>query len=81
MRSNDLEKEKDMKEQALAKLTTREREIRKRIEDALDPQSRPHVEHASPLKAADRANGATNTIIHINGDLKKANTKKRKVQN
>ncbi|KAF9531961.1 hypothetical protein CPB83DRAFT_848107 [Crepidotus variabilis] len=38
IRYKEVSKEKEMKEEALAKLTTREREIRKRIEDLLDPQ-------------------------------------------
>lgn len=40
VRYKDVCKEKEKKEEALAKLTTREREIRKRIEDMLDPQNR-----------------------------------------
>lgn len=39
VRYKDVCKEKEKKEEALAKLTTREREIRKRIEDMLDPQN------------------------------------------
>ncbi|KAF8912703.1 hypothetical protein CPB84DRAFT_1841149 [Gymnopilus junonius] len=39
VRLKDVAKEKEKKEEALAKLTTREREIRKRIEDMLDPQN------------------------------------------
>jgi COMPASS component SPP1 len=40
VRYKDICKEREKKEEALAKLTTREREIRKRIEDMLDPQNR-----------------------------------------
>ena len=40
VRYKDVCKEREKKEEALAKLTTREREIRKRIEDMLDPQNR-----------------------------------------
>ncbi|KAF5311748.1 hypothetical protein D9619_003221 [Psilocybe cf. subviscida] len=38
VRYKDIAKEKEKNEDALSKLTTREREIRKRIEDMLDPQ-------------------------------------------
>ncbi|EJD03931.1 uncharacterized protein FOMMEDRAFT_121290 [Fomitiporia mediterranea MF3/22] len=41
VRAADIEKERFTKERALADLTTREREIRSRIEDILHPQSRP----------------------------------------
>lgn len=37
IRYKDVRKEKEMKEEALAKLTTREREIRKHMEEMLDP--------------------------------------------
>ncbi|KAK2461885.1 hypothetical protein APHAL10511_006348 [Amanita phalloides] len=37
IRSKDISREKEQKEEALAKLTTRERELRKRIEDIVDP--------------------------------------------
>jgi len=40
VRYKDVSKEKEKKEEALTKLTTREREIRKRIEDMLDPQDK-----------------------------------------
>jgi len=40
VRYKDVCKEREKKEEALAKLTTKEREIRKRIEDMLDPQNR-----------------------------------------
>jgi COMPASS component SPP1 len=38
VRYKDIAKEKEKNDEALSKLTTREREIRKRIEDMLDPQ-------------------------------------------
>ncbi|KAL5534210.1 hypothetical protein ACEPAG_672 [Sanghuangporus baumii] len=41
VRAADMELERTTKEDALADLTTREREIRSRIEDILHPQSRP----------------------------------------
>jgi COMPASS component SPP1 len=40
VRYKDVSKEKEKKEEALMKLTTRERELRKRIEDMLDPQDK-----------------------------------------
>lgn len=40
VRYKDVSKEKEKKEEALVKLTTREREIRRRIEDMLDPQDK-----------------------------------------
>lgn len=40
MRQKDICQEKEKKEEALSSLTTREREIRKRIEDIIDPQGR-----------------------------------------
>jgi COMPASS component SPP1 len=56
VRYKDVCKEREKKEEALAKLTTRERELRKRIEDMLDPQnqasgettSRSTVKNANP---------------------------------
>ena len=47
VRYKDVCKEREKKEEALAKLTTREREIRKRIEDMLDPQNRVSSETTS----------------------------------
>ncbi|KAI0051689.1 hypothetical protein FA95DRAFT_193514 [Auriscalpium vulgare] len=40
LRIAEVQFEKEMKDQALEKLTTREREIRKRVEDIVDPQAR-----------------------------------------
>ena len=47
VRYKDVCKEREKKEEALAKLTTREREIRKRIEDMLDPQNQASGETTS----------------------------------
>jgi len=47
VRYKDVCKEREKKEEALAKLTTREREIRKRIEDMTDPQNRASGETTS----------------------------------
>jgi COMPASS component SPP1 len=79
LRSAEVLFEKEMKDRALSKLTTKEREIRKRIEDYLDPQSR-HVNDSppkSPLKSSNAKpiiNGHTKT--KMNGEAKKG--KKRK---
>jgi len=58
-----------MKEAVLQKLTTREREIRKRIEDLLDPQAR-SMPSSMPLKSA---NGKSQINGHAkassNGDV------------
>jgi COMPASS component SPP1 len=80
LRSAEVLFEKDMKETALSKLTTREREVRKRIEDILDPQSSRSANEASakaPLKSLNTkpsANGHTKP--KVNGEVKKG--KKRK---
>ncbi|KAF9569613.1 hypothetical protein CPC08DRAFT_652413 [Agrocybe pediades] len=72
VRLKDVCKEKEKKEEALEKLTTREREIRKNIEDMLDPQG------------IDKKNAANTTTTTSNkktkdttsgGPLKAANTK------
>ena len=66
MRLAEVGLEKRIKEQALSKLTTREREIRKRIEDILEPHTRTAAQKETaamngPLKAsnAKQANGRT----------------------
>ncbi|KAJ3511298.1 hypothetical protein NLJ89_g4178 [Agrocybe chaxingu] len=64
VRHKDVCKEKEKKEEALAKLTTREREIRKRIEDMLDPQSKSTSTSTTTTKEATS-----------NAPLKSANTK------
>jgi len=62
----------------LLKFTTREREIRKRIEDLLDPQAR-DAPPSSPQKVANsgkpQVNGHTKTIS--NGNVVKKGKKKR----
>ena len=60
IRAKDISKEKEQKEEALAKLTTRERELRKRIEDLVDPHG-PDVKDTprkKPLKLSN-SNGHT----------------------
>lgn len=56
VRLKDVCKEKEKAEEVLAKLTTRERELRKRIEDILDPQT--------TSNPANGANGAADTAVH-----------------
>ncbi|KDR85033.1 hypothetical protein GALMADRAFT_107659, partial [Galerina marginata CBS 339.88] len=51
VRYKDVCKEKEKKEEALAKLTTREREIRKRIEDMLEPQNGTNLTSSPTTKA------------------------------
>jgi COMPASS component SPP1 len=70
-----------MKEAVLQNLTTREREIRKRIEDLLDPQARSmHSSTATPLKSANgsktQVNGHAKT--GSNGDVVGGGGKKGK---
>ena len=68
--------EKEKKEEALYRLTTREREIRKRIEDIVEPYNRSRCldPGATPLKSSKLVNG--NAKGKTNGDSKKG--KKRK---
>ncbi|KAJ7801794.1 hypothetical protein B0H14DRAFT_2386105, partial [Mycena olivaceomarginata] len=72
IRANDISKEKEKKEEALFRQTTREREIRKRIEDIFEPFNRSCVDPtAAPLKASKVVNDNA-----LDGDRKKG--KKRK---
>ncbi|KAJ7225474.1 hypothetical protein GGX14DRAFT_639073 [Mycena pura] len=76
IRAHDIAKEKEMKEEALFRLTTKEREIRKRIEDIVEPFNRSCIDPstAAPLKPSKLVNG--NAKGKTNGDSKKG--KKRK---
>ena len=62
LRAAEVSFEKEMKEAVLLKLTTREREIRKRIEDLLDPQART-MPSSTPVKP-------TNGKLQVNGRAK-----------
>lgn len=64
MRRKDIDMEKELKEEALHKLTTKERELRKHIEDLI-------ASHAKSTKVQ-QLNGR-----QLNGEAKKG--KKRKV--
>lgn len=80
VRHKDVCKEKERKEEALLKLTTREREIRKRIEDIVDPHGHNCNEPSSkaPLKSHNVKLSNGHAKGKMNGDaLKKG--KKRKV--
>jgi len=76
IRARDVAKEKEKKEEALFRLTTREREIRKRIDDLVEPFNRSCIDPstATPLKSSKLVNG--NAKGKSNGDNKKG--KKRK---
>jgi len=74
LRAAEVSFEKEMKEAVLQKLTTREREIRKRIEDLLDPQAR-SMPSSSPTNIKLQVNGYTKTIL--NGDVGRKGKKKR----
>jgi COMPASS component SPP1 len=83
LRSVEVLLEKEMKEKALSKLTTREREIRKRIEDTIDPQSSRGTNESSaktPLKSSNvkpSANGHSKP--KLNGEMKKGKKRKASV--
>jgi len=77
LRAAEISFEKEMKESVLLKLTTREREIRKRIEDILDSQAR-SLPPSSPLKLPNgklQANGHAKSNSH--GDVIRKGKKKR----
>ncbi|KAJ7783847.1 hypothetical protein DFH07DRAFT_207283 [Mycena maculata] len=76
IRERDIAKEREKKEEALFRLTTRERELRKRIEDIVEPFNRSCIDPSStaPLKSSKLVNG--NPKGKANGDNKKG--KKRK---
>jgi len=77
VRYKDVCKEKEKKEEALAKLTVRERELRKRIEDMLEPQDTTTTT-TSATKPKDTANHAplkSSNAKQVNGHPKsKAST-------
>ncbi|KAF7347794.1 hypothetical protein MVEN_01536900 [Mycena venus] len=78
IRGKDIAKEREKKEEALYRLTTREREIRKRIEDIVEPYNRSRCLDpgaAAPLKSSKLVNGNAKGKT-TNGDSKKG--KKRK---
>jgi COMPASS component SPP1 len=78
VRQKDVCQEKEKKEDALSKLTTREREIRKRIEDIVDPQERNCADSdkaAAKLPSAKQTNGSNRGKTHVDTSKK---GKKRK---
>jgi len=77
LRAAEISFEKETKEAALQKLTTREREIRKRIEDILDPQAR-NAPSSAPSKSTSsktQVNGHAKTSS--NGNVAKKGKKKK----
>ncbi|KAF9456367.1 hypothetical protein BDZ94DRAFT_1177874, partial [Collybia nuda] len=79
VRHRDVCKEKEKKEDALLNLTTREREIRKRIEDIIDPHAHNcnDIVPKSPLKASNTklTNGHAKGKMH--GDFTKKGKKRK----
>ncbi|KAG6845810.1 hypothetical protein H0H87_003864 [Tephrocybe sp. NHM501043] len=80
VRVKDVSKEKEKKNDALSNLTTREREIRKRIEDILDPHGHNcnDASGKSPPKASNAKLSNGHTKGKINGDMTTKKGKKRK---
>ena len=76
LRAAEVEFEKEMKDTVLLKLTTKEREIRKRIEDILEPHGRTPPP-STPFKAV---NGKQAPNGHNkgrpNGDVQKGKKKR-----
>ncbi len=73
----EVEFDKDIKDQALQKLTKLEREIRKRVEDILDPQvhlGNGKIEPSSPLSRP-TVNGQSKH--KPSGDIRKKGKKKK----
>ncbi|KAA1468206.1 hypothetical protein DENSPDRAFT_770501 [Dentipellis sp. KUC8613] len=83
LRLAEVQFEKEMKEQALLKLTTRERKIRTRIEDILDPHARVSATcnsvHTTPQKATTlpSTNGQPKPKAPVHADSSKKGKKKR----
>lgn len=76
LRAAEVEFEKEMKEAVLLKLTTKEREIRKRIEDILEPQGRTPPP-STPLKAANGKQALNgHNKARPNGEVKKGKKKR-----
>ncbi|KAG6878408.1 hypothetical protein C0993_007590 [Termitomyces sp. T159_Od127] len=80
VRVKDVCKEKEKKNDALYNLTTREREIRKRIEDLLEPHGRDcnDASGKSPLTVSNTKLPNGHTKGKINGDTTTKKGKKRK---
>ncbi|KII93512.1 hypothetical protein PLICRDRAFT_394830 [Plicaturopsis crispa FD-325 SS-3] len=74
LRAAEVAFERETKESAVGKLTTQERELRRRIEDIITPQARPAVPLKMPLTSAHSTNGHAN--VHVEEAAKKG--KKRK---
>ncbi|KIK71042.1 hypothetical protein GYMLUDRAFT_33157 [Collybiopsis luxurians FD-317 M1] len=81
LRAKDVDKEKEKKEEAIFKLTSREREIRKRI-DRIEEQEAGPLFSMAPRKGVQKGSGKLSnghpTKNKVNGDISKKG-KKRKV--
>lgn len=79
VRYKDVCKEKEKKEEALLKLTTREREIRKRIEDISDPHGDRSNENStqSPLKSTNAKVSNGHVRTKSTGDTSKKGKKRK----
>lgn len=80
VRVKDVCKEKEKKNDALSNLTTRERELRKRIEDLLEPHGRDcnDASGKSPLAVSNAKLPNGHTKGKMNGDTTTKKGKKRK---
>ncbi|KAJ3985643.1 hypothetical protein F5890DRAFT_1508673 [Lentinula detonsa] len=83
LRAKDIDKEKEKKEEALFKLTSREREIRKRIDRIEEQDAVPLLGTAlrrggGPPKSNKLSNGHT-TKVKVNGDTSKKGKKRKTV--
>lgn len=79
LRTAEVTFEKEIKEAALAKLTTREREVRKRIEDIIDPQAHTSnvvsVSKTTLKQHQPRSCNGTSQRRAVDGDVKKGKKK------
>jgi len=80
LRFKDVDKEKEKKEEALDKLTSREREIRKRIDRIEESEVGPLLESAPRRNAGGKGNKLTNgnsTKTKVNGEAPKKGKKRK----
>lgn len=75
--------EKEMMEQAVVKLTTRERELRKRIEDILDPAAaaRTRLAAAAAATSASATAPSASTYAPLDGTLHNASARNHNIHN
>lgn len=79
IRNKEISQEKEKKEEALLKLTTRERELRKLIEDIVDPQGRTTNDSSSqlPLKSSNSKLANGHPKSKLAGDSMKKGKKRK----